>query len=456
MSLIDSILKSRRRITRFAIFGNEDMTYQHISALTEITMRFGKDVTQLEIRNLQVSRDVIELLNLMPKLEKILVLQMSNPNHKIHMESTQIGLFKLKEIDIQRSSECVLNILKRLPEGVLQKVELKDLYPDTHNSDDLGSIKLLEFQHNIDIMRISARIAELISFKKMKLTSLEVYDQIKNIENIIEGQCKLKKLSVGFLKMGHLEMICNQLGSLEVLKITRTYDMSPTECAQLSELNMLRKLVIEFDGFDNAILNECLSLMKNENLFDLRLSLRYIISSLPSTTIEQLGSHLPNLKRLSLDSRLTVRTLNLILKYLPDLEDIEFLSDDHFTVKVYDSYKLSEKLSNDKLRRLYIQSNVCDFADLPLLIGSCKKLESVTIDTTIIASQAFVRNLIKHGGHLDYFHYKCGRHNFSSCFPDEITRTMVECDFKGLFSSNVVNHNGISQGHGACSWIMKK
>lgn len=114
--------------------------------LTQLIKHFGWNIKELTLSDMELPKNIIELLNFMPNLENIDInyVCLPNPDLDPDVESNSLNLSKLETIKALLCDKFVLNIFKKLPPGVLRKVEI--LYEEEVDAVYDPSIQLFEFQ----------------------------------------------------------------------------------------------------------------------------------------------------------------------------------------------------------------------------------------------------------------------------------------------------------------------
>ena len=411
------MLKSKRRIKDLKLEEGV-LTKEQANRLTQIIHHFGFYIKQFELNDVQLPENIIDLLNSMPKLKKIILFAVHQSVPKIDVETNPLNLTKLEEIQAECYDEMTLNIFKNLTPGVLKKVIINHLLNDndfyevsyryvSKNPD----MKVFPNQFNIKEMMIDNIFSEFIDINQMKLLSLEIhrlpYNEIK-LEKVLKSQHELKSLTINNFNYGDMAIISNELRSLEVL-----FAEAPVEpisdYAQLSKLTKLSKLKFNFEKkIKNDEFNEALSFMKSGSLTELELQCCNMFNLFPTnSTLLQLQINLPQLKKLTLDTLAPVNSINLIVQHL-QIEELFFQANLN-----RNQFVLQEGLTNEKLKKLTVKipSYRCGFSkrisldSLPTLAGACKKLESFIILAYMKNTQKFNKGLKEHGGHLSYVSY---------------------------------------------------
>ena len=218
-----SMLKSGRRIEQLGIQERTSycspMNKHRADRLTKVIEHFGWNIKELTMSRIKLPQNIIELLNFMPNLQNIKMKEISLRSFHdrmltpaIDVENEPLNLMKLESIEVLTCNEFVLNIFKKLPAGVLAKINV--VY--NHNwwdnlYDDLEPpVKLFEFQHNIKEMMISGSFAKFINFAQMKLTTLILNrSEEADLVQVLQGQDELRNCTIDSINDGDLEFICD-------------------------------------------------------------------------------------------------------------------------------------------------------------------------------------------------------------------------------------------------------
>ena len=218
-------------------------------------------------------------------------------------------------------------------------------------------------------------------------------------------------------------------------------EVSSSEYGQLHKLKMLK--IFKFRYHDNGYfnnrkyvkLNESISLIRSESLSELVLYLTKRSLSLSNPALSQLGVNVPYLKKLEINMEASINVLNTIIQNLP-IEDLAFIG---LSYRSEDRYFYQDGLSNEKLKKLSVDLQNCNIDDLPKLVGCCKSLKTLEIESQLKISPNFVRGLKEYGRNLCYF--SCGA-------KGKEQKQMIKTAFEGIFTTIEEDFSG--------SLIMKK
>lgn len=392
---------------------------------------------------------IIDLLNLMPKLEKICLEQVITPWQGIDLENSPLQLTKLQTIESSNCSILTLNIFKRLPANVLKTIQIVKLLPLR-----IVHFKLFVNQHEIRELKVDESSINLLDLKLIKLTTLKLCSPVSNLEAIVNVQPVIKTLIVKNLDDGELRIICNGLASLENLDLETIIRNSMegnrienNKYSELSKLKKLKKLEITMNRIE--IPNKVLGFLKSESLTELKL--RHSGSyNLSSETIVHLGASLPQLKRLYLLSYSKCEILKSVIENMKKLEELEC----KIEIPYADIFEIDKNLKNETLKRLSIEySNFVAPQTLSFLfkfLGCLKSLESLSIHSNSvlsIISEDFVKSLKENGERLTSFNYYFQPDNQSIQWNSAAGEGFIIAECRELFGEIIVNE---------FEWLMKK
>jgi THAP domain len=151
------MMKSNRRFKRLRITNDDIYDFSifrglRLQRLTQVLARFGKDIEKLAIDNIELPSNFVQLLNFMPKLNKIYLGGIQEYGTKV--VEGPINLHKLTRFQSQHCSAAVLRIFNNLPPNVLTELFMVDIYrhPLSRYGKDTvvkGKIKLFANQNSI-------------------------------------------------------------------------------------------------------------------------------------------------------------------------------------------------------------------------------------------------------------------------------------------------------------------
>jgi hypothetical protein len=470
--------------------------------LRPIIERFGSDVKRFEAKDVPLPWDFISLMNKMPSLEKISLINIKSTDNE-GWRKHRLNLHLLKDLTTSNVPNNFLNIFNHLPDDILHKVDLglkKDSGTFTNGFDDTkyctdcrgfiekvdhrrnarfdrnrsqtspecvcrtGTHYFLQNQTNIKEVSVHSTMLCKINWKQLKLSSLAI-NGWTTIGQVIKGQDQLITLSANkTINLDDFLLICSDLKSLKSLDIW-TDDILPSNYEKISNLTNLKKARI----FLSLSETPKMQFIKSSTLIDLEIN---CFNATPQPeAIAQIGSNCPNLKKFKLSAHVSFNILNTIIEYFLSLESLDLIFDYRST------FMYQVGLQHEHLKKLFIQSAYSDCQQLPLLLQNCKKLEEFS--TTLTLNASFIRNLLvirpnlnslslttpytdyttrkvtqeliavlkEYGSNLNQFQYNMLR------FEDEITTQTLKKEFIDQFT--VIQFEGADLT-GCKEWKMRK
>lgn len=396
------MMASSRHIKRLYIDRGIDICWWKLNdpedkRLRQLVKRIGFDVKELTMTGVQISTKFIHVFELMPNLEKI---TFSKVHDHYENNGVVLNLPKLKEIICTTSSRyevLFLEMFNNLPPGILRKLRFMMTQMTQIYSPTFGPIKILfENQHNIEDIEIHGLMTDFLNFKKFKLNTLKLQHSCGiELAKIIKGQQEMKKFDSDYgIQSGDLKMICNELKSLEYLKIS-AFEVEDNEFTYLWRLKKLKKLNFNLNYFtgNDDHLNECLSLAESESIQELDLDCDN--KTLTGFTLTHLGINMPSLKHFRLRSKSGISELNSIVQHFQNLESLEFSTRDDEN----DRFRLQDLVPNGKLRKICLPSQFQVDEYFAKLVGCCAQLKEITISCCINAPQT-ARQILMAGPNL--------------------------------------------------------
>lgn len=313
-----------------------------MTKLIELAHKFGEDVEVAQLCCLLLTNEIIKMLNLMPKLRKI-IFQNIGKSDKENFDQISLNLHKLEEIESTDCSEFLL-LLNTLPPGVVKKVAI---YSSFYRNMPSGT--LFENQFNIKEIVADQHFVELINLSQMKLTMLKS-DYIHGLKDKMIGQNQLKSLEVQSLEEGDLEFICREFSSLEYLK-TAVDDINPSEFAEVSRLGKLKELDISWHSEKKQKVDESLSFLSHKNLSVLKV---FSYTEISPLSLMILSSNVPLINLLDICSISTNNLISVIIQSLPSMKILHF--ETRLDTSLMPPYIHPEGLLNEKLKHLSIHN----------------------------------------------------------------------------------------------------
>lgn len=372
--ILTSMMNSSRRIHALTVDGctnrllkDKTILDADVERLKDFLSRFGYYIKVTTLNVVVMSPAVVDLLNLMPNVEKISLDRCTPFLSEANIETAAIPslrLHKLTEIESSFCDETTLDIFKELPPGVLSKVTMK-----SYNDPIKSSIKLLCNQNNIK--EIETDDVEQFDFRPMQLTSLIVNGR-QDLTSIFRYQVALKFLKVSTLAEADLRLICNELKSLEQLEFDAD-DITSNEFNDIIKLNKLKVLSLTLPFHDSDRINDSLSLIKSRSLKVLNLKCDGNVTVL---TFGLMSLNNPGLEELNVRSESSLNVINKIIENFPNLKELKFNNDYY---RDSDEYFFQYGLVNANLKNLEISTDLESYEDLANLVGCCSKLEIFSI-----------------------------------------------------------------------------
>lgn len=300
-----SMMESRRRFKTFCIKGHRnivDLECSSLNRLTQFIERFGKDIKQVGIAHFVLPPNFTKLLNLMPKLEKFVTMNVKK-DIKNFIEG-ELELHKLKEVTTKGCSMDFFSFFNGLPPGVLQEIMLCLPKNPIHSSVPL---KLFQNQHKVKKMIVDVVFFDCINWKQMKLKEIMVVNDSRIsitescIARILKGQDELEILRLPNIN-APFDLICNELKSL--VKLTAPVFGTVSAGSKLSNLRHLKELELWFPYVDQMTISSkgvdsFISSLRNESLEKISIKCYHHMTEL---SFSQIRSNFPQLQDASICS----------------------------------------------------------------------------------------------------------------------------------------------------------
>lgn len=411
--ILQSMLRSKRRIEfiRIGAFFNDSMKLKVNEKLIKVLKHFGKNVKHVEFYGVQFHRDVAELLNLLPNLEK-LTLDYLKDDQIESSEGLELKLPKLKEIVSAHCSRQVLEVFNALPPGVLETLEIAGQFRSELPELPL-KLEIFQNQHNLKVLVIGDYL-ENINLTRMKLNFFDLQSHLEFPRNI-EGQDEIWYFKTfGIYDPGLLKFICDEMKSLQHLDLGTVNNQLCDEISELSSLKKLKKLKIQLSCCEKMF-NESLTTFTSSSLTDLDLTCYF---ELAPFAVSQLGKNCPNLNKVKFGSPSKLNVVNDVIESFQNLKELvfSFKDKDHChgnneeEQEDVDRYNYQEGLKHAELTKLEIFGWSNEYRDLAKLLGCCKNLKEFA--TTLPVDAQLLQNILvaqKKLKRLDLQHlYICG------------------------------------------------
>jgi hypothetical protein len=384
-----SMLTSQRRMNAVEIssesYEDIEITEDQKDRLIQVMKYFSENVKHFELSGNVLTPFVLEVLDLLPNIEKITLNNVGEMTGEVAM-IPEVSLKKLTEIESSGCSANVLRYFSELPPGALQSLKLlaKDSSPEPD-----ASIELFKNQHNIKEIVASTKLAELIDFQHMKLQTLTLKGPKLQLSGVINGQSEMTKLVLDGIQENDLILICSELTSLKELEVSAVESKS-FEFIHLSKLSKLELLKLSFTKIENPALNECLSFLQNSSL--LSLDIYSYHNEVLVLTVESLGLNCPKLQKLKITSRSFLDIINPIIDFFPSLVDLEL---NGITEKPDKPFEFKAEKFHQNLRKLVLFGLKTENSEFIKMVNFLENLEEFRI-TKPINHEAFRDIMIAH------------------------------------------------------------
>lgn len=366
--VFSSIINSRRRIDLIDInsgfFDSQEMNDFHMKNFIKVLNRFGKDVKHFAFSGFEVPTNLIELMNLMPTLEKVSLCDMIEKVELAEKEKVELKLPNLKELEMKKCPESLLSVFDSLSPGVLRKIKVTFVVASWSSPNET-----FKNQENVKEVEADARIISFMSFGSKKLTSLVIRHQVK-LSGVLDGQDELKVFKANYgIFPDDIKTISNELKSLEFLEFCAD-EIPSTNFQEFTKLFKLKKVKVIW--YRDGSVNKSLSLIKNSSLVELEVTCNS--TELLPTTLNQLGVNCPQLEKLQIHSKSPLKVIDSILANFSNLKSLEFIC---FGPDAY--YQFVDGLEHNNLQSLTVNSSTTDCHDFLKLIEKCKNLQELNI-----------------------------------------------------------------------------
>lgn len=377
------MLNSQRRVECLEVFSKRvvaSLETEHENQLSSIVRHFGHDIKQVELRNIHLLPSTINLLNLMPNLEKIKLRTVKLVKYK-NYKLPELNLHKLAEVESEECYEGLLTIFNGLPDGVLRKVKMSN-FGKSSKVDKVSGI--FENQFNIEEISTQVQFIKLMNTKEMKVKSLQLLTKLP-IASYLEGMTELTNLSVDVLSEGDLMFICNNLRSLEKLNIQEANQLKSFEFCELSKLERLEQLALSF-YLNEETTNDSIACINASNVVDL--NIRCCAKAFDST-ISALCLNMPQLKKLKFTAdEVSSNVVNIFINGMQELEALELKE----TVTHLSDYIFPEGLKHKKLIKLTTPNSLAISSNSLQLLQCCESLRELT--TMLYSSSDLLTQLL--------------------------------------------------------------
>jgi hypothetical protein len=360
MDMYESIVNSSKKIEAISIYREYCGRKRkfHSKEMKMVLNNFKADVKELEIRDLFLTFEGFQLLITLPRVEK---LRMYGIIVGKIPQNFRLRLPNLRELEIRKCDEKLLEIFDRLDENVLQKLTLFHHEP--------SQSKYFGKQRSIVDLTTDENGLELLDLQQMKLKKVDVEQCQHNLDGL-EGQDEIVEMKLSIIFDFDYEdyyyydddKVLNfaEFKSLEVLELSNDtgYDSTVT-LSSLEKLPNLKKLKVhELTNIKSASLQEL--------SFDCFFSMQILV---------QTAINCPNLRVLDANNI----DIDLIFLHLPRLECLSCC------VSKNDGYAIHQHL-----KHLRIYSNSMD--SLLSIVNRCEVLESLSASSNF--TEASIENLL--------------------------------------------------------------
>jgi len=175
------------------------------------------------------------------------------------------------------------------------------------------------------------------------------------------------------LRGADFKILCNELLALEDLRIRVIKVESTNDLANFYKLEKLRKCNLIALNFPNDLISSALDRLSHKSLTELHLVICGF--TVTASKVQLLGSNFPQLKKICLSAKSSLKILNSMIKYFPNLEELEL-----YASGISDDYVFQEGITNDKLKtfKCNLRGNSRNSEELLKLFSCIKNLETIS------------------------------------------------------------------------------
>lgn len=324
--VFQSIMNSGRKIESLVITSENQNQTLNQQRLREVIENIGENIKELQIRWRSLDIDGVDLLNLMPNLQKLELCYNSCEKLKVP-ESFQLRLNNLKELNVQEMSEKIFEALYRLPDNVLDRLALGCIPITVSRSNLFGN------QRNLKNIVTSLGVnVEFFDMHQLKLKSLTVLVH-SNLCEVLRGQDELTSLHLYLCPFSQeiLDFICNEMKSLEILYLIGHRSDKLVDLSKIQLLKNLKKLSL--GGF--PVKN--LEILRSNSLQALE------VFKLPKEA--EFPINCPNLREFSVDELPEIFRVDKFLRHFPRLEKFSYTSGTLRRAKGWENHSLKHILT---------------------------------------------------------------------------------------------------------------
>ena len=356
---------SKRRVTSLRI---SCRTYRRLdtiyAVLTKILERFSDDIEELELKNVNLNRNTINILNLLPNVKKLTMICVASKNIP---RNFNLLMPKLKTISAKSCNRPIMDLINTLPNDVLNEIHL-DLNPIT-----IRTIILFQNQRNLKVVSTVDGNTRMLAFRNMKLKSLSV-SNFTDVDEVLTGQNELTFLHVSKVQsQREINTIARELVALQILEVEEFFqDPDFSVLANLKNLQSLKFSRRNYSSYFTFVISRTLQELHASNLIDL-------ITRNNDFTTEVLPRYCPNLHTISFSSSFPTTLVNKILFGFPHLKRLNL---ETVSAIGFETTNGPQNFDHLHLKELNIGNIGSSYRKLKEIV-TCLALETVKIDMNL-------------------------------------------------------------------------
>jgi hypothetical protein len=374
------------------------LIFHHFSnRLVKLVERIGDDITEFKMIYIPLTDQSLRLLSLMPNLETLSMMSVRSDNLKVS-DNFRLELKKLRALRVDNCDEKVLEILNRLPDGILNEI----IWNRKSKTDKKN------FSNQWNIQSVKGTYVESLDLSCMKLKTLVTSQKDRLLQEMFKGQNEMVSFHIYFEHLfdDDLNFIITEAINLENVSLSYR---SSTDLSALKNLKRLKKLII-------ATENGGIETIKSESLQELSIESKDIFQ-MPSS---QVSANCPNVRRLQINLHHQSLNLDPIFQHFPKLEELSVCGID-LTIQ---QSLIHEKL--EKFRLITLPTAVHLIEVLLNIVRCCSRLKSLVTDIELdsdsfmallssttkikairfaVISTGIIEAVKDAGKHLEFFQY---------------------------------------------------